>query len=36
MWCSDRRFAGMHTFHIDVHRLPETEEFKYHYFALMP
>lgn len=36
MWGTDRRFDGMHTFSIDVHKLPDTDEFKYHYFALVP
>lgn len=36
MWSADSRFEGMHAFHIDVRKLPDTSEFKYHYFALVP
>ena len=34
MWRSDSRFSDMHQFGIKVRRLRDTEEFKYHYFAL--
>lgn len=34
MWEKDSRLNDMHMFHISVRRLKDTEEFKYHYFAI--
>lgn len=34
LWATDRRFSGMHAFQIEARRFKDTEEFKFHYFAL--
>ena len=34
MWDKDSRFNDMHMFHVKVRLLKDTEEFKYHYFAI--
>lgn len=34
MWNKDSRFNDMHMFHVKVRLLKDTEEFKYHYFAI--
>lgn len=34
MWEEDSRLNDMHMFHVSARRLKDTEEFKYHYFAI--
>lgn len=34
MWNNDSRLNDMHMFHVQVKKLKDTEEFKYHYFAI--
>ena len=34
MWARDSRLNGMHMFHVNVRPLKDTEEFRWHYFAI--
>lgn len=34
MWSKDKRMNDMHMFHISVRKLRDTEEFRWHYFAI--
>jgi DNA/RNA endonuclease G (NUC1) len=35
MWYNDNRLSDMHMFHVSCRKLKDTEEFRWHYFAIV-